>query len=84
MNPLKYLARKILAEQIENNKFHFQRLGEQNLAKSRKIRELESDNERLRIKVEQMRQEILKLTDKRPHFKHKKKRGSYGKLQKTA
>lgn len=60
MNLLKSLARKILKEEIENNKYHFEKLGNENLAKSRRIKELESDNYRLRIKVEQIRQDNLK------------------------
>ncbi|WP_258173836.1 hypothetical protein [Haemophilus influenzae] len=53
---------------MENNKFHFEKLGNENLAKSRRIKELESDNDRLRIKVEQIRQDNLKLLENRPHF----------------
>ena len=60
---------------MENNKFHFEKLGNENLAKSRRIKELESDNERLRIKVEQIRQDNLKLRENRPNFKHHKKTG---------
>lgn len=75
MNLLKSLARIILKEEIENDKFHFGKLGNENLAKSRRIRELERDNERLRIKVEQIRQDNLKLCENRPHFKHHKKKG---------
>ena len=73
MNLLKSLARKILKEEIENNKFHFEKLGNENLAKSRRIKEL--DNQRLRIKVEQIRQDNLKLRENRPHFNHHKKKG---------
>lgn len=75
MNLLKLLAKIILQEEIENNKYHFGKLGNENLAKSRRIKELESDNERLRIKVEQIRQDNLKLCENRPHFKHHKKKG---------
>ncbi|HHE9469215.1 hypothetical protein [Haemophilus influenzae] len=75
MNLLKSLARKILKEELENNKYHFEKLGNENLAKSRRIKELESDNDRLRIKVEQIRQDNLKLRENRPHFKHHKKKG---------
>lgn len=60
---------------MENNKFHFKKLGNENLAKSRRIKELENDNERLRIKVEQIRQDNLKLLENRPHFKNYKKKG---------
>ncbi|AVJ06347.1 TPA: hypothetical protein ACPIWO_001418 [Haemophilus influenzae] len=75
MNLLKSLAKIILQEEIENNKYHFEKLGNENLAKSRRIKELESDNDRLRIKVEQIRQDNLKLRENRPHFKHHKKKG---------
>lgn len=75
MTPLKSLTRIILRKEIENNKFHFEKLGNENLAKSRRIKELESDNERLRIKVEQIRQDNLKLCENRPYFKHHKKKG---------
>ncbi|WP_118786045.1 hypothetical protein [Haemophilus haemolyticus] len=75
MNLLKSLARIILKEELENNKYHFEKLGNENLAKSRRIKELESDNDRLRIKVEQIRQDNLKLRKNRPHFKHHKKKG---------
>lgn len=68
MNLLKLLARKILKEELENNKYQFEKLGNENLAKSRRIKELESDNQRLRIKVEQIRQDNLKLLENRPHF----------------
>ena len=51
MNLLKSLARKILKEEPENDKYHFEKLGNENLAKSRLIKELESDNKRLRIKI---------------------------------
>lgn len=57
MNLLKSLARIILKEELENNKYQFEKLGNENLAKSRRIKELESDNDRLRIKVEQIRQD---------------------------
>lgn len=60
---------------MENNKYHFEKLGNENLAKSRRIRELESDNERLRIKVEQIRQDNLKPCENLPHFKHHNKKG---------
>lgn len=76
MNLLKSLARIILRKEMENEKFHFGKLGNENLAKSRRIKELESDNERLRIKVEQIRQDNLKLRENRPHFKHHKKKGA--------
>ncbi|CBY80616.1 hypothetical protein AO053_00720 [Haemophilus influenzae biotype aegyptius] len=75
MNLLKSLARIILKEELENNKYHFEKLSNENLAKSRRIKELESDNDRLRIKVEQIRQDNLKLRENRPHFKHHKKKG---------
>ncbi|HHF6601939.1 TPA: hypothetical protein ACPP6V_001277 [Haemophilus influenzae] len=75
MNLLKSLARKILKKEIENDKFHFEKLSNEILAKSRRIRELESDNDRLRIKVDQIRQDNLKLRENRPHFKHHKKKG---------
>lgn len=75
MNLLKLLAKIILQEEIENNKYHFEKLGNENLAKSRRIKELERDNQRLRIKVEQIRQDNLKLRENRPHFKHHKKKG---------
>ena len=74
MNLLKSLARIILRKEMENNKFHFEKLGNENLAKSRRIKELESDNERLRIKVEQIRQDNLKLRENRPHFENYKKK----------
>ena len=74
MNLLKSLARKTLKEEPENDKYHFEKLGNENLAKSRLIKELESDNKRLRIKVEQIRQDNLKLLENRPHFKHHKKK----------
>lgn len=76
MNLLKSLARIILRKEMENEKFNFGKLGNENLAKSRRIKELESDNERLRIKVEQIRQDNLKLRENRPHFKHHKKKGA--------
>lgn len=75
MTLLKSLARIILKEEIENNKYHFEKLGNENLAKSRRIKELENDNERLRIKVEQIRQDKLNLRENLPHFKHHKKKG---------
>lgn len=77
MNPLKAFARWILAEEIENDKYHFEKLGTRNLEKSRRILELESDNRRLRINAERMRGEILELTtkNKKPHFKHRPKKG---------
>ena len=50
MNLLKLLAKIILQEEIENNKYHFEKLGNENLAKSRRIKELESDNDRLKLK----------------------------------
>ena len=76
MTLLKSLARIILRKEIKNNKFHFEKLGNENLAKSRRIKELESDNQRLRIKVEQIRQDNLKLRENLPHFKHHKKKGA--------
>lgn len=76
MSLLKSLARKILKEEIENDKYHFEKLGDENLAKSRRIKELENDNQRLRIKVEQIRQDKLKLRENLPHFKHHKKKGA--------
>ena len=41
MNLLKSLARIILKEELENDKYHFEKLGNENLAKSRLIKELE-------------------------------------------
>lgn len=75
MNPLKSLAQIILRKEMENDKFYFGKLGNENLAKSRRIKELESDNQRLRIKVEQIQQDNLKLRENRPHFKHHNKKG---------
>lgn len=75
MSLLKSLARKILKEEIENDKYHFEKNGDENLAKSRRIKELESDNQRLRIKVEQIRQDKLILCENRPHFNNHKKKG---------
>lgn len=87
MNPLKRLVRFILREEIENNNIHFEKLVRKNLGKADTIGELRKDVEtkddeinRLKLKCEQMRQEILDLKKKRPHFKRKQKKGRYGKL----
>lgn len=62
--------------------YDFQNLVNENLKKSIELNELtwklkSKDDEinRLKLKCEQMRQEILKHTEKRPHFKHKPKKG---------
>lgn len=82
MNPLKRLARFILREEIKREKYDFQDLVNENLKiafelnKSRKDLIAKDDEiKRLKLKCEQMRQEILKHTEKRPHFKHKPKKG---------
>ncbi|HHF7076443.1 TPA: hypothetical protein ACPQYU_000433 [Haemophilus influenzae] len=75
MNLLKSLARKILKRNSKIINIILKNIGNENLAKSRRIKELESDNDHLRIKVEQIRQDNLKLRENRPHFKHHKKKG---------
>ena len=81
MELLKKLARKILAEELKNVDENFQQLIKRNnqtaVLISQKITENESlkgEVNRLKIKCEEMRQEILQF-QKRPHFKRRAKKG---------
>lgn len=82
MNPLKRLARFVLRKDLKRETYDFQDLVNENFKKSIELNELtwklkskDDEIDRLRIKCEQMRQEILDLKKKRPHFKNKPKKG---------
>lgn len=78
MNFLKRLARKILKEELDGYAIKCLKFKKECEVEKKKSKELESDNRRLRIKCEQMRGEILDLTEqkKKSHFKHKPKKGA--------
>lgn len=82
MNPLKRLARFILRKEIESDEYLIElhkgliedcnvTIGELRNA----VKAKDDEINRLKLKCEQMRQEILDLKKKRPHFKGKTKKG---------